>query len=63
MTVGGRGSRIGVGADEAIQIDGTEEEKVGMRNHWIISLLAVLIWLVIVVMNVALLVFVGLGLD
>lgn len=34
---------------------------VGMKNSWPISILAVLIWLVLVVMNVALLVLVGLG--
>ncbi|KAI9806117.1 MAG: hypothetical protein M1833_004524 [Piccolia ochrophora] len=34
---------------------------VKMRNHWITAVLAVLIWLVIVIMNVALLVLVGLG--
>ncbi|MCJ1427432.1 hypothetical protein MMC29_005335 [Sticta canariensis] len=38
-----------------------EVETVKMRNHWIISIFAVLIWLVIAVMNVALLVLVGLG--
>jgi metal iron transporter len=34
---------------------------VKMRNHWITATFAVLIWLVIVVMNIALLVLVGLG--
>lgn len=34
---------------------------VKMRNHWITAIFAVLIWLVIVVMNIALLVLVGLG--
>lgn len=34
---------------------------VKMRNHWITAAVAVLIWLVIAVMNVALLVLVGLG--
>ena len=34
---------------------------VKMRNHWITAVFAVLIWLVIAVMNVALLVVVGLG--
>lgn len=34
---------------------------VKMRNHWITAIFAVLIWLVIAVMNVALLVLVGLG--
>jgi metal iron transporter len=32
-----------------------------MRNHWITATFAVLIWLVIAIMNVALLVTVGLG--
>ena len=36
-------------------------ESVKMSNHWIIAVLAVLIWSVIAVMNVALLVLVGLG--
>jgi metal iron transporter len=34
---------------------------VNMRNGWIVTVLAVLIWLVLVVMNIALLVLVGLG--
>lgn len=34
---------------------------VNMRNGWIVTIFAVLIWLVLVVMNVALLVLVGLG--
>lgn len=38
-----------------------EVERVKMRNHWSVSVLAVLVWLVIVIMNVALLVLVGLG--
>ena len=37
------------------------EESVPMRNHWIVSGLAIAIWLVITIMNVALLVFLGLG--
>ncbi len=32
-----------------------------MRNHWIVSGLAIAIWLVIAIMNVALLVLLGLG--
>ena len=39
----------------------TEEAGVPMRSHWFVSGLAILIWLVITIMNVALLVFVGLG--
>ena len=36
-------------------------DRIQMRNHWVVSTLAVLVWLVIVVMNVALLVLVGMG--
>ncbi|EXJ70843.1 manganese transporter [Cladophialophora psammophila CBS 110553] len=36
-------------------------EAVNMRNGWIVTILATTIWLVLVVMNVALLVLVGLG--
>lgn len=38
-----------------------EDDKVNMRNGWITTVFAVAIWLVLVVMNVALLVLVGLG--
>lgn len=38
-----------------------EVEKVEMRNHWLVSGFAVIVWLVIAVMNVALLVMLGLG--
>ncbi|KAK9372337.1 natural resistance-associated macrophage protein-domain-containing protein [Lipomyces chichibuensis] len=41
--------------------DGTAAEGVKMRNHWTVAVLAILIWLVIAVMNVALLVLVGMG--
>ncbi|TKA40699.1 hypothetical protein B0A54_07968 [Friedmanniomyces endolithicus] len=36
---------------------------VRMRNHWVTATLAVLIWVVIVIMNVALLVLLGLGVQ
>ncbi|KAJ5168389.1 uncharacterized protein N7482_003983 [Penicillium canariense] len=36
-------------------------EQVSMRNHWFTSLIAGLVWLLIVVMNVALLALVGMG--
>ena len=36
---------------------------VKMGNHWITAVIAVLVWLIIVVMNVALLVLVGLGVS
>ena len=54
MVVGGCGPRAD---DESDQ----ESEPVKMRNHWVVSILAVLIWIVIAIMNVALLVLVGLG--
>ena len=41
--------------------DEPAEPGIGMRNHWAISVLAVLIWCIIAVMNIALLVLVGLG--
>jgi len=62
MTVGGSPARNAEDVQESVEPE-TREDKIGMRNHWIVSILAVLIWLVIVVMNVALLVFVGLGMD
>jgi metal iron transporter len=40
---------------------GDSGESVNMRNGWVVTVLAVLIWLVLVVMNVALLVLVGMG--
>ena len=59
------------GLDGAVQMDDVSSripddapqqgEVVRMRNHWIVSILAVAIWLVIAIMNVALLVLVGLG--
>lgn len=41
--------------------DSENQQDVNMRNHWVTTVFAVLIWLVIVVMNVALLVLAGLG--
>lgn len=40
---------------------GSEGGRVNMRNGWIVTGLAIAIWVVLVVMNVALLVLVGLG--
>ena len=45
-------------ADDELEQD---VERVEMRNHWSVSVFAVLVWLVIAIMNVALLVLVGLG--
>lgn len=47
----------------------TEGEGVGpqgvvnMRNHWVTATIAILIWLLIVVMNVALIVLLGMGIE
>jgi len=43
--------------------DGPEARAVKMRNHWITSAFAILIWGIIVVMNIALLVLLGLGIE
>lgn len=48
------GTEIGEGGGE-------ERQWVQMRNHWVTATFAVVIWGVVVVMNVALLVLVGLG--
>lgn len=40
---------------------GAESANVNMRNGWIVTIVAVIIWLILVVMNVSLLVLVGLG--
>ncbi|KAJ5133803.1 hypothetical protein N7526_005168 [Penicillium atrosanguineum] len=51
-----------VPAEQTSEGDGeVEVEKIGMRNHWALSIIAVLVWLLIAVMNIALLVLVGLG--
>jgi len=54
------------GNDDGLERVATEElepevEVVKMRNHWFVAGFAVLVWLIIAIMNVALLVFVGLG--
>ncbi|ORY14639.1 natural resistance-associated macrophage protein-domain-containing protein [Clohesyomyces aquaticus] len=51
---GGEAEGMGNGGEDG-------EEWVQMRNHWVTAVFAVLIWGVIVVMNVALLVLVGMG--
>jgi metal iron transporter len=40
---------------------GTQPEVVNMRNSWILATFSILIWIVLAVMNVALLVLIGLG--
>ena len=46
-------------ADDEFEQQDVEKEE--MRNHWSVSVFAVLVWLVIAIMNIALLVLVGLG--
>ena len=67
MVVGGasRGGRDN-DSTSAAEEDGEAEGREGgagrkMSNHWLISVLGCVIWLVMVIMNVALLVLVGLG--
>ena len=49
-------------ASPAVGEDGSEENVgVKMRNHWFTTVMSVLVWGIIVIMNVALLVLVGLG--
>lgn len=43
------------------EAEGADDGFVQMRNHWVTAALAVLVWGVIVVMNVAALVFAGMG--
>jgi metal iron transporter len=51
-----------VSVEQSSEGDGeVEMEKIPMRNHWTLSVVAVLVWLVIAVMNIALLVLVGMG--
>jgi len=40
---------------------GVQQEAVNMRNGWVLTTVSVLIWIILVVMNVALLVLIGLG--
>ena len=55
MTAGGANDRSEDGHEASHNTEGVK-----MRNHWVVAAFAILIWLVIAVMNVALLVFVGL---
>lgn len=48
--------------DGTTNAEGDGDQYVQMRNHWITTVLALLIWGIIVVMNVALLVLSGMGL-
>ena len=55
MTVGGTALRREDGEAPV------PEQGVGMRNHWVMSSVAVAVWLLITIMNIALLVLLGLG--
>lgn len=54
------GSRS-MGMDGVLEARTREGEGVKMRNHWVTAALAVLVWIVITVMNIANLVLLGLG--
>ncbi|KAI4160464.1 MAG: hypothetical protein LQ342_005697 [Letrouitia transgressa] len=58
-----RSKYMAVGSPDSPNTDelGVNAETVYMRNHWIVTVLSVLVWIVIVIMNMALLVLVGLG--
>lgn len=50
-----------MGMDGVLETRTREREGVKMRNHWVTTALAILIWLVMTVMNIANLVLLGLG--
>ncbi|KAL9044602.1 MAG: hypothetical protein Q9214_002273 [Letrouitia sp. 1 TL-2023] len=58
-----RNKYMAVGSPDSPNNDelGVNAETAYMRNHWIVTVLSVLVWIVIVIMNMALLVLVGLG--
>ena len=60
MVVGARISREANETDQELEFEPAGEVK-KMRNHWLLSIFAALVWLVITIMNVALLVLLGLG--
>lgn len=60
MVVGGMESSRGEETGQELELE-QEVEKVKMRNHRLVSALAIAIWLVITIMDVASLVFAGLG--
>jgi metal iron transporter len=57
------GRRLGGARTDSGDVAQTEAESatVNMRNGWIVTIVAVVIWLILVVMNMSLLVLVGLG--
>jgi len=68
MTVRTPGSADDDKGDEEIMdgnlddvVDRPRQGGVKMRNHWVVAVLAVIIWLVITIMNVANLVLLGKG--
>ena len=60
MLVGGRNVAETTNDDEELEMELSSEAK-KMRNPWYVSILAILIWLVICIMNVALLVILFMG--
>jgi metal iron transporter len=60
MIVGGARPLPREDADGELVFD-EEPEPTKMRNAWVLSVLAILVWLVIAIMNVAIVVLLGLG--
>ena len=51
-----------VPTDRAVHVNGRPQpDGVGMRNNILVSIIGILVWLIIAVMNVALLVLIGMG--
>lgn len=50
-----------VPTDRALQGEGRQPDGVGMKNNIFVSIIGIMVWLIIAVMNVALLVLIGMG--
>lgn len=50
-----------VPTDRALQGEGRQPDGVGMKNNIFVSIIGIVVWLIIAVMNVALLVLIGMG--
>ncbi|KAK4694462.1 hypothetical protein P7C71_g3126, partial [Lecanoromycetidae sp. Uapishka_2] len=61
MVVGGINAARPEHSEQRLEMEQMDDFVTKMRNHWILSGFAIAIWLVIAVMNVALLVLLGLG--
>lgn len=50
-----------VPTDRALQGEGRQPDGVGMKNNTFVSIIGIVVWLIIAVMNIALLVLIGMG--